>query len=672
MKKFTLLFAAFILTYSSQAQIFSDNFDGYLVGSYLGPQSAEWKTYTTTGEGTIEDALITNAQSLSASNSILLQRDFANNDPQNVVLDFMQMYSSGVFKFQSGMYVVGGHSAKFNLQGSTILGSLKTIDVQMEYGKMTIQSDAITVLECSHPSNSWFTLEIEANLTTKIWEVKINGISEGKWKNAFNTLTYLNIHPTVNDIFYMDDVALFHTPYTASNLNATAATLKKGGGELATHSVQPKLLVVNTGLTAIQSLDVQIEYNGSIQNQQFTGLNIASNSSVEVALPLVTFVATSGFLKAKINAVNGVVDDLVSDNVSQLYIEPIVPAFGKRVVSEERTGTWCEYCPMGHYFMEKQKADYDPFWVGISIHNGDPMQDNYYNSSVSTPGYPWVFTDRITGGATIAAIEKKFLQQVQISPTALINVGALYNPVTRELNISGSFNFIASANENYKAAFVLTEDGVTGTASGYQQQNAYAGGLLGPMGGYEALPDPVPANMMTYNHVARTIKPSYNGFTGSFPVLVPSGSQHAVNQYLTLPNSWDENEINIIVLLIDPSGKIDNAGTAKIQEAIANGFVEGTSTSGVGLTEIKQIDETFALYPNPASTSVTMTFNLKSESTVAVRVLDLTGKEIASRAYGSMNGSSHITYNTSDLKSGIYFVEVIINGERINRRLVIE
>jgi len=64
--------------------------------------------------------------------------------------------------------------------------------------------------------------------------------------------------------------------------------------------------------------------------------------------------------------------------------------------------------------------------------------------------------------------------------------------------------------------------------------------------------------------------------------------------------------------------------------------------------------------------------NLKKESTVEVRLVDLAGKQIAARNYGSMNGSSTIQLNTAELTAGVYVVEVTINNEKMIKRLIIE
>jgi hypothetical protein len=43
------------------------------------------------------------------------------------------------------------------------------------------------------------------------------------------------------------------------------------------------------------------------------------------------------------------------------------------------------------------------------------------------------------------------------------------------------------------------------------------------------LPNPVPAAQMVYNHVARAIQPSFEGFANSFPTTVNAGDAHVVN-----------------------------------------------------------------------------------------------------------------------------------------------
>ncbi len=670
MKKITLAALAVFLLTGMNAQIFSDNFDNYALGSYIGPQSAQWRTWSASGEGTAEDVKTNNIQASSATQSIYFASTSANGGPQDVVLDFGQMYTSGVFTYESDFYVNSGKTAYFNFQGNNTIGGLYALDVYMDNGNLSFQSGGQTKLATTYPQGSWFTLTVECNLTTKIWMAKINGIAVGNWINAVNSVRYLDLYPILNSQFYVDDVSFDHAAYTLSSLNAAAATLNMGGS-IASQVVNPSLVVVNAGTTAITSFDVTLNYNGNNVVSNVTGVNIASLGTTTVNFSSLTLVAGTNTALATISNVNGGTDDVAADNTSQLIINPVVPALGKMVVGEEGTGTWCQWCPRGAVFMDQYESDFSDFWAGVAVHNGDPMVVTLYDQGMNFSGYPSAKVDRIGAGIDPSAMQGSFFNRLQTPPTAFVEVGATYDIATRVLYVSGKFDFQAAANSGYKAAFVLTEDGVTG-GSGYAQANAYAGGGNGVMGGYELLPSPVPASMMVYDHVARAIEPSFSGFAGSFPGTVAAGSSHAVNQYFNLPAGWNADSMHIVVMLVAPNGQIDNAGKATIAEAITNGYVSGTSTSGVGLTEMNQVDETFMLYPNPATTQVALAFNLKNESQVAVRVMDMAGKVLASRTYEGMNGANSINYNTANLNAGIYTVEVLVNGERITRRLVIQ
>jgi hypothetical protein len=264
-----------------------------------------------------------------------------------------------------------------------------------------------------------------------------------------------------------------------------------------------------------------------------------------------------------------------------------------------------------------------------------------------------------------------FFTRLQTAPKAIIENGATWDATTRTLNVSVTCDFQAAANNNYKLACVLTEDDVTGTTSAYSQSNAYAGGANGAMGGYESLGNPVPAAQMVYNHVARVIAPSFTGLATAFPATVNSGDVLTNNFSFVLPATWDETKIHIIGLLFEPSGRIDNAGKATITEAVANGYVNGNGAGVEDLT-LNGPDQLMTVYPNPAGAYTTVAIQLTQESAVALRVVDMSGKTVAFKNYGSMNGASTIDMNTSMLDAGVYMIELTVNNQTMVQRLIIE
>jgi len=321
--------------------------------------------------------------------------------------------------------------------------------------------------------------------------------------------------------------------------------------------------------------------------------------------------------------------------------------------------------------MDRYEQEYGDFWAGIAVHNADPMTVAAYDTPIGAlfSGYPSALVDRGTE-VDPSGMSTDFYDRLQTAPVAFITNGANWDPSTRVLNVSVSADFQSSANNNYTLACVLTEDGVTGTGSGYNQSNAYAGGGSGVMGGFESLPNPVPAAQMVYSHVARAISPGFDGESNSFPTVVNSGETHTLNFSFTLPAAWDETSMHIIGLLIGPDGRIDNAGKATISEAVSNGFVNG---SAVSVNEIfSQPDALMQVYPNPTSSSATVALNLKNEASVMIKLLDLSGKEIASRNYGMISGMLDMTLNTAQLQAGVYVIQAEIDGNMITKRLIKE
>ncbi len=106
-------------------------------------------------------------------------------------------------------------------------------------------------------------------------------------------------------------------------------------------------------------------------------------------------------------------------------------------------------------------------------------------------------------------------------------------------------------------------------------------------GGYEMLPNPVPAADMVYDHVARGIYPNFAGFAESFPADMEAGMTYEGTFTVPIDENWNIDEVHLVGLLIDPSGDIDNAGSAALSEV-----------SGVSEAELNQLN--VSMYPNPA------------------------------------------------------------------------
>lgn len=662
MKKITLVVSAALFALGAQAQIMSENFDALNVGDYMGTVSPTYWTTWSGATGGAEDVQVTNAESNSGANSIHFSSTGANGGPQDVVVDFGQQYTDGIFTYESAMYVAAGANAYFNIQATPTIGQTWAMNLNADAGMISIDDGLTANLAVgSYTAATWFTVKIEANLTLNLWKAYVDGSLIGTWTNGVNTIASVDIFPLQGSDFYVDDVMFDHQPYTLPNNNAAVSGLLMGSNIVGIDAM-PTVTVVNAGANAITSFDVTIDYNGNQYVQNVTGQNLASTSSMDVVysvpFPLVSGSMTATATVSNVNA--GGADDDPSDDAISITVNPVVPAAGKMVVGEEATGTWCQWCPRGAVFMDKFEQDFGPFWAGIAVHNGDPMTNATYDTGIGPliGGYPSALVDR-GGDVDPSGMTNDFYDRLQTPPTAFLSTTSTWDAATRELVVTVTADFQAAANNNYKLACVLTEDGVTGTGSGYNQSNAYAGGGNGVMGGYELLPSSVPASQMVYDHVARAIEPSFAGDATSFPATVNSGDVHSKDYTFTLPADWDEQKINIIGMMMAPNGRIDNASKSGIHDLAS-------------LSDLEQTFKGFSIYPNPASTFAIVEIELEATSDVQMRLLDMSGKEVAARNYGSLETSSTIQLNTLELNAGVYLVELTVNGQRMTKRLVID
>lgn len=661
MKKITYLLSAVLLASSASAQIFTDDFEGYTSGDYIGPASTEWTTWSGT-EGGAEDVQVTTAQALSGSNSIYFSSTAANGGPQDVVLDFGQQYNDGIFTYESAIFVETGKNAYFNFQATPVIGTTWAMNVNADNGMVSID-DGITanLAQGSYTDNTWFVLRIEANLTTGRWSAYIDGNCIGVWANGVGSIASCDIFPILNSGFYVDDVMFDHVAYTLPSLNASVNGLNMGS-VIAGVNAYPTVTIANAGTTEINSFDVTIDYNGSQYTENVTGQTLASLATMDVVFTTaVPLVAGQMAATPTVSNVNGTTDGDATDDSACGEINPIVPATGKMVVGEEATGTWCGWCPRGTVAMDKFENDFGPYWAGVAVHNGDPMTDAVYDAGIGAfiGGYPSALVDR---GPEVdpGSMTNQFLARLQVAPTAYITNVSNWNAATRVLEVTVTADFQMAADNTYKLACVITEDDVTGTDGGYAQTNYYAGGGNGVMGGFEILASPVPAADMVYDHVARGIQPGWDGDATVFPAVVNSGEQHSGTFTFTLPVDWDESKMHVIGMLIDGSGQIDNAGKSTI-----------SSSSGLGDLNANPT-QSFNIFPNPATTSATVEIVIENEAEVQLAIFDMSGKKVSSRDYGTLNTSSTVNVNTSSFEAGIYVVELTVNNVKMTKRLAIK
>lgn len=414
--------------------------------------------------------------------------------------------------------------------------------------------------------------------------------------------------------------------------------------------------VTNVGANAITSLT--IDWNDGTSHSQTVTVNIAPGASATVNHPTnVTYAtAVERNLNVTITQVNGTTDGDPSNNAGSAMHNTLSQQTDKAVVIEEGTGTWCGWCPRGAVAMDYMTSTYPTDFIGIAVHNGDPMTVTEYDNGADISGFPGANVDRALLGVSVSQnlFEQYYNSRVDMGVPA--NVDGAVTVSGSNVTIDASANFYTPVSgANFRLAVVITEDNVTGTGSGYNQANYYSGGGNGAMGGYESLPNPVPAADMVYDHVGRALLGGYNGQAGSVPATITDGTVASYTFNYTIPATSATNPMHAVVMLLDATtGEIVNAK----QVSLVVGIAEGTEAINMNV------------YPNPASDVVNVAFEATGDYTITIT--DMAGRVVSSEAYSNLSGAQNIALPVADLMSGNYLVSVATEGASYTQTLVIK
>jgi hypothetical protein len=438
-------------------------------------------------------------------------------------------------------------------------------------------------------------------------------------------------------------------------------------GALPGAVVYPGLGIKNNGVETITSLDLVWTDGTNTNTETITGLDIAFGATA-------LFKSTTPYIMGNSNAnitvsvknINGMgADEAVDNDGDSFSLTVVTPNADKAVVVEEATGTWCQWCPRGAVFLDLMTRRFGEHFVGIAVHNNDPMVLAAYDTGLGITSFPSVKLNRVST-LDPSEIEGPFLADVVNAPPAKLSVGATYDDATRLLQVSVGADFAQDLGAGYKLNAVIIEDDVTGTGTSYNQINAYSGGGPGPMGGYEVLPSSVPAAQMVYDHVGRALLGGFGGAAGSLPDAITAGK--VVGYFFpdyTIPGSYDADNIHIVAMLINPTGQIVNAKSVSIADAVANGpFVSSTKeTINNDLINIS---------PNPFSSTANVSLTLEASSEVSMRVFDAVGKLVQEKNFGQVSGTQTLKVDGKELENGMYFIQVRVNDTIATKRVVLE
>ncbi len=627
MKRILLSAALLSLALNANSQILTENFEG-------GALPTGWtRSQSTPSVGWVFGASLGSQYWAIPSHTTYAASNDDANDDQTLLLNLADMdrLITPALDLTSQTAVALSFDAFYN----GAYGSVATVEVSTNGGTTW------TTIYTLDPSDAW-----QNGLVTNL----------SAYAGQSNVLVAFH-HDDMADWasgFALDNVSVYTPPATDVRLNSVTLnrySLLNSNNTLAMN-------VTNLGSDPITSLT--IDWNdGTSHSQVISGLNIAPFASTNVNHPTAISYATAveKTINVNITDVNSAVDANPANNTASAPFNTVSQAPAKKVIIEEGTGTWCGWCPRGAVAMEAMYNAHPNDFIGIAVHNSDPMTVAAYDAGANFSGFPGCNVDRamLDQGVSETAFESYYQERIGLAVPAAISVVSNGAGSSVTIDVTATFYTVFAA-ANYRIGGIIVEDNVTGTAAGYNQTNYYAGGASGPMGGYESLPDPVPAANMVYNHVGRALLGGYSGSAGSVPAAITDGLSVTKTFPYTVPATSNKANMKVVAVLIDQTtGEIVNANDVAL--------------SASGINELTAAE--LSVYPNPASDLVNVSFDAKNAD-YSVSLMDLQGRVVSSKELTNANGVQQVSFATSNVAKGSYIVVVSSNGGKTTKTVVIK
>lgn len=450
----------------------------------------------------------------------------------------------------------------------------------------------------------------------------------------------------------------------------SSATIPGFGSPSGSRNITGK--VQNLGANTLSSFDIKWT-DGTTTKTYTINNSLASGATYEFEHPDQVTVAagTTSTIQVSVVAAN---DANTANNTISGNIEGFVFVPHKVVVGEEATGTWCGWCPRGMVGMEYMEETYEDDWIGIAVHNNDPMENSTYDAWMGgqISGYPSGLVNR-KGAIDPASASLEAAYNVDINDFGVADIEVL--PLIDgddEVEVRIRFNFATDWSDDVRVAVIIAEDGLKGTTSDWRQSNYYSYQsqnlpLVGA--GFNWQTEPSYVSGVTYNDVGRELLTDVAGDDDI--IEAPFTESQVINVSLdkfTWNSDYDKDNSTIIVMLIDDaSDEVINAGESHLKDLEIieeNGITyyiidgdtyqlwDGTDLVPTGIAAVAPTDLNVKVYPNPSNGII----NVEVSEAAEVLLVDMTGRVVAhTNTFGTSN---NLQFNGQQLEAGVYNVVV--------------
>jgi Secretion system C-terminal sorting domain/Outer membrane protein Omp28 len=545
----TLLFFFFaVMTVQSQTILFEENFDGGIPGDWVQVTDATdggWKAGTAAGLSSLSYPIADNGTGQMMGNN----EDACNCDKlsDRIIMPPVDLsgVSAAVLKFNSyyqALTYQGATESAF-VEASTDGGM--TWDVLTELPISDTWSNDVFVSLASYVGNS------------QVW-VSFHYSDGGGWTYGVA----------------VDEVSIFEP----NGFDIKFNTFGTSRFQLSGQAVNIIANITNLGSENLTSFDFSWSDGTNTYTETVTGLNVGFGASADITHPTPFNVANPITYDISVwgDNPNGEVDSDQSNNNTNGVVSGVTYIPAKKMFAEEATGTWCGWCPRGTEWMDYMSENYPDDFVGVAVHNSDPMVLTAYDNGVGAfpgfQGYPSVILDR-TSIIDPSALEVEMAASLAaIAPVAPTITSAVMTVEDMTISLEGNAEFVTQlADIDYRLNFALTEDHVTGTGADWNQTNYYSTASAN-------VPDPIPGygldwnaaaasvSGVEYNHVGRWLSDGWAGEAGSVASSVVAGDQATKSFSGDFNADWNPFNMHAIIMVLDnATGQALNTNSVQVE-----------------------------------------------------------------------------------------------------------
>ncbi len=601
------LIFAYNISEAPAGPLADENFDNYTAGEMVACQNPEVWTTWSNSPCGDDDAYISTNQSFSAPNSVNIV------PADDLVLELNEYKTSGIVDISLMIYIPSGGNAYYNIMASFQEPREWGFEIYFPAeGIATINAGEKEAATFNYNFDSWIESTLSINL-------------DGDWAE------------------YYVDGTLIHSWQWTLGASGGGCKLQFGaldfyGQEDSDYYFDNLIISEREGYPAPTNLTATVN-----QNEVELNWNAPENSSVYNLIGYKIFRGNE-VIAENINETTYTDANLVPNtynyNVRAIYeegfsagagpVEAVVEGGTERdlVIVEVATGTWCGYCPGAAMGVDEMHEN--GLSVGIIEYHGDDAYEtdetnariDYYNVS----GFPTALfggENSVVGGSLDQSMFSSYLPEYEkrfLKPSLFEIEAYYYNIQGDEYQIQVNAEMIDQypfLENNIVLQVALTESHIEESWQG----------------------------MSELNFVCRDMIPTANGTSMNF---ADNALQSATLDF-TIPDEYNSENIELIVFIQDNDTKEILQGSTTML------------TTGISKTAGQNA---LTVYPNPAQDFINITTDQNFE---LLNIVNSLGQVV----YSTNNSSQSLVLNTSNLKAGLYFIQLKTQNKTFSHRFVI-